>query len=89
MKEEIIKIENLTKIYENGEISVKALRDVTLTIKQGEFISVMGASGSGKSTCMNIIGCLDVPTTGEYLLSGRNVGKMNDNALAEKLSIAT
>ncbi len=82
MKEEIIKIDNLTKIYENGEISVRALHHVSLTIKQGEFISIMGASGSGKSTLMNIIGCLDRPTEGNYYLEGIDINEKTDDELS-------
>lgn len=82
MKEEIIKIENLTKVYENGEISVRALHNVSLTIKQGEFIAIMGASGSGKSTLMNIIGCLDRPTFGSYYLEGIDINEKTDDELS-------
>lgn len=82
MKEEIIKIENLTKVYENGEISVRALHNVSLTIKQGEFIAIMGASGSGKSTLMNIIGCLDRPTEGNYYLEGIDINEKTDDELS-------
>ncbi|MFA5635282.1 MAG: ABC transporter ATP-binding protein [Anaerovoracaceae bacterium] len=82
MREEIIKIENLTKTYENGEISVRALHNVSLSIKQGEFISIMGASGSGKSTLMNIIGCLDRPTEGSYYLEGTDINEKTDDELS-------
>jgi putative ABC transport system ATP-binding protein len=66
-----------------GDNIVRALDGMSVTINKGEFVAIVGQSGSGKSTCMNIVGCLDVPTSGEYLLNGKNVGKMNDNALAE------
>ncbi|NLT47876.1 MAG: ABC transporter ATP-binding protein, partial [Clostridiales bacterium] len=78
----MIKIENLTKVYENGEISVRALHNVSLTIKQGEFIAIMGASGSGKSTLMNIIGCLDRPTEGNYYLEGIDINEKTDDELS-------
>lgn len=79
----MIQIDNLTKIYRMGEVEVAALNGVSLTIEDGEMISIMGASGSGKSTLMNVLGCLDVPTGGTYLLDGDDVGIMSDNALAE------
>jgi ABC-type antimicrobial peptide transport system, ATPase component len=82
MVNEIIKIEDLTKIYRNGEIEVLALDKINLTIKQGEFIAIMGASGSGKSTLMNILGCLDKPTEGHYYLEGIDVREKNDNELS-------
>ena len=82
IRKEIIRIENLTKVYKNGEIQVTALKDVNLTIRQGEFISIMGASGSGKSTLMNIFGCLDRPTSGHYYLEGIDVREKSDNDLA-------
>lgn len=81
-KSEVIKIENLTKVYESGEIAVTALRDVTMTVRQGEFIAIMGASGSGKSTLMNILGCLDRPTEGRYYLEGIDVNEKSDDELA-------
>ena len=82
MTDEIIKIEELTKVYANGEIQVAALKSIDLTIKRGEFISIMGASGSGKSTLMNIIGCLDRPTEGHYYLEGDDVMLKSDNELS-------
>lgn len=82
IKKEIIRIENLTKVYKNGEIQVTALKDINLNIRQGEFISIMGPSGSGKSTLMNIFGCLDRPTSGHYYLEGIDVREKSDNDLA-------
>jgi len=82
VNEHIIKVENLTKIYGNGEIAVTALDDVNLTIEEGEFVAIMGPSGSGKSTLMNILGCLDRPTEGQYWLGGEDVSKLNKTQLA-------
>ncbi|CAD5983537.1 putative ABC transporter ATP-binding protein YknY [Planktothrix tepida] len=79
----IIHLENVTKVYGMGDIQVQALKGVTLTVEQGEYCSIMGASGSGKSTAMNIIGCLDRPSTGSYYLDGVNVAKMSENNLAK------
>lgn len=79
----MIELENVTKIYKMGNIEVAALAGVTLSIRAGEMVAIMGASGSGKSTLMNILGCLDVPTSGRYLLDGEDVGRMNDDQLAE------
>ncbi len=78
----LIKIEHLTKVYQLGEVEVHALRGVTLRVDHGEFVAIMGASGSGKSTFMNILGCLDKPTKGTYLLEEIDVSKMNRDALA-------
>jgi len=74
---EVIRVEELTKTYRMGDMDVPALRGVNLTIERGEFIAVMGASGSGKSTFMNILGCLDRPTSGHYYLEGQEVGSLS------------
>ena len=74
----MIRLRNLSKIYRTGDVFVPALQNVDLDIDQGEFIAIIGSSGSGKSTMMNIIGCLDRPTHGTYELEGHDVGKMND-----------
>ncbi|MBI2794402.1 MAG: ABC transporter ATP-binding protein [Ignavibacteria bacterium] len=79
----MIDIRHIAKIYEMGDEDVHALEDVTLTIKQNEYIAVMGPSGSGKSTLMNMLGCLDTPTSGTYLFKGENVSEMSDDDLAE------
>jgi putative ABC transport system ATP-binding protein len=79
----MIELESVTKVYRMGAVEVHALAGVSLAIEQGEMVAVMGASGSGKSTLMNLIGCLDVPTSGVYRLDGDEVGQMNDNHLAE------
>ena len=78
----MINITDLVKTYHLGRIDVRALRGANLQISAGEFVAVMGPSGSGKSTLMNIIGCLDTPTSGKYFLDGVDVGKLNDNQLA-------
>jgi putative ABC transport system ATP-binding protein len=81
-KSSIIHLENIFKIYGSGETEVKALNNVNLTIDKGEYCSIMGPSGSGKSTAMNIIGCLDRPTSGSYYLDNIDVAQMDDKALA-------
>lgn len=78
----IITLTDLNKIYGEGDLRVQALKDINLTINSGEYCSIMGASGSGKSTLMNVIGCLDRPTTGQYILDSDNVARLNDQALA-------
>lgn len=79
----MIRMENITKIYKMGENDVRALDDVSLHIKPHEFVSIIGPSGSGKSTLMNMIGCLDVPTSGRYWIDGIEVSQMKDNQLAD------
>ena len=79
----LIEAMEITKIYKIGDIDVKALNSVSSTIKKGEFVAIMGPSGSGKSTFMNILGCLDKPTSGEYLLEGINIGNFQRDELAE------
>ncbi len=79
----MIELENVTKIYRMGAVEVAALRGASLSIQQGEMVAIMGPSGSGKSTLMNIIGCLDVPTSGRYFLEGEDVGRFGDDRLAE------
>ena len=81
--DKLIEFQNLYKIYKMGVDIVYAVRNVSMVINRGEFVSIVGQSGSGKSTCMNIIGCLDVPTRGKYILDGRDVGSMTQNELAE------
>ena len=78
----VIDIDNITKDYVMGEETVRALRGVTLQIRRNEYLAVMGPSGSGKSTLMNMLGCLDTPTSGRYEFNGRNVADMDDDELA-------
>lgn len=78
----MIWMESITKTYQLGEVTVPVLKGINLAIKEGEYVAIMGMSGSGKSTLMNIIGCLDRPTTGNYILESRNLTTFNDNELA-------
>jgi len=78
----LIEIKDLSKVYGTGSIAVQALRSVSATVEKGEFVAVMGASGSGKSTLMNILGCLDRPTSGTYVLDGEDVSRLSKNQLA-------
>jgi putative ABC transport system ATP-binding protein len=78
----LIEAKGISKIYPLGDVELRALDDVSLSIEEREFVAIMGQSGSGKSTFMNIVGCLDVPTTGEYLLEGVNVGNLSRDELA-------
>jgi putative ABC transport system ATP-binding protein len=82
VSEPLIRVENLHKIYQLGDVQVHALRGVAISIEAGEFLAVVGASGSGKSTFMNVLGCLDRPTRGRYLLEGRDVSELSRNDLA-------
>lgn len=82
MNKPIIQLEHISKIYGTGNTEVRALSDVCLTVEEGEYCSIMGPSGSGKSTAMNVIGCLDRPTTGSYYLDGADVAQLDDRALA-------
>lgn len=81
--EPLIRVKNMYKIYNPGENEVRALDDVSLEINQGEFIAIVGHSGSGKSTFMNMLGCLDTPDSGEYFLDGKDVANLSDNELSD------
>lgn len=81
--EPLIQVENIHKIYNPGENEVRALDGVSLTIHRGELVAIIGHSGSGKSTLMNMLGCLDTPTSGKYVLDGQDVASMTDNQLAD------
>ncbi len=83
MSEWVVEAKDITKVYQMGEVQVHALRGLSINIAPGEILSIMGPSGSGKSTLMNILGCLDRPTSGEYSLNGESVAALNDDQLAE------
>jgi putative ABC transport system ATP-binding protein len=82
MSDAVIQAKNLTKVYKMGEVEVHALCGLSMEVQRGEVIAIMGPSGSGKSTLMNILGCLDRPTSGDYILDGENVSKLTDDELA-------
>jgi len=79
----MIRVSHLSKIYQSGDIKTTALSDISFTINKGEFVAIMGPSGSGKSTLMHILGALDLPTSGEYILDGQKVSSLSDDALAD------
>jgi putative ABC transport system ATP-binding protein len=79
----LIRLQNISRRYQMGAETIHALRDVSLEIQRGDYVAIMGPSGSGKSTLMNVVGCLDTPTSGRYDLNGTNVSEMDDNQLAE------
>ncbi len=79
----MIEFQNIAKTYQNGDAETQALKNISFKIKDGDFVAIMGPSGSGKSTLMHIIGCLDTPTSGKYILDGRNVSSLSDNELAD------
>ena len=83
MSDEVIRLQEITRHFKVGTEVVRALRSVSLSIKRNEFVALMGPSGSGKSTLMNLLGCLDTPTSGHYFLNGKDVSKLNDGELAE------
>lgn len=78
----IIRTENISRIYKIGSVEIPALKSITMSIDRNEYVALIGASGSGKSTLMNILGCLDTPTSGTYILNDKNVSHLNDNELA-------
>lgn len=83
MEQKVIDMKDITKVYRIGDIKVNALRGTDFTMREGDFVALMGPSGSGKSTLMNIIGALDIPTSGSYLLEDTDISRLNDNQLAE------
>ena len=79
----ILELRNIFKDYMQGKMTVNVLKDINLQVEEGEYIAIIGPSGSGKTTLMNLIGCLDVPTSGQYLLDGKDISRQNDNQMAE------
>jgi len=82
MAEPLVRLENVTRVYRMGDVEVRALAGVTLDLQVGEFTAIMGASGSGKSTMMNLLGCLDRPTSGRYVLEGQEISRLGNDQLA-------
>src|ERR671917_1766536 len=78
----MIELQSVSKVYRSGTIEVRALDKVDLTVAEGEFVAIMGASGSGKTTMMNVLGCMDLPTSGVYRIDGTDVGSLSENQLA-------
>jgi putative ABC transport system ATP-binding protein len=83
MVQEVIKLENIVRNFKMGSEVIRVLKSISLSVKKGEYVALMGPSGSGKSTLMNVLGCLDTPTSGKYILNGHDVSSMDDNELAE------
>jgi len=79
----MIEVKNITKIYQSGNVETKALKGVSFSVKEGEFLAIMGPSGSGKSTLMHVLGCLDIPTSGQYFFEGNDVSQLSDDELAK------
>ena len=79
----ILELDHIFKDYPQGKLTVPVLKDISLQVEEGDYIAIMGPSGSGKTTLMNLIGCLDVPTSGTYILSGKNIAKQSENQMAE------
>jgi putative ABC transport system ATP-binding protein len=82
-KNPVIELNDVWKIYEMGDVEVKALRGISIIVNKGEFVSIMGPSGSGKSTCVNMVGCLDVPTKGKVILDGKDISTLSESELAQ------
>jgi putative ABC transport system ATP-binding protein len=79
----MIGVKNITKVYKTGDVETKVLKNISFSIKEGEFVAIIGPSGSGKSTLMHILGCLDAPTSGQYFFKGKDVSKLSDDELAD------
>jgi putative ABC transport system ATP-binding protein len=79
----MIEVKNITKIYKTGDVETKVLKGISFSIREGEFVAIIGPSGSGKSTLMHILGCLDAPTSGQYLFEGKDVSQLSDDELAD------
>ena len=83
MKINMIDVKDITKVYKSGDVETKVLKNISFSIKEGEFVAIIGPSGSGKSTLMHILGCLDAPTSGQYFFEGKDVSKLSDDELAD------